>query len=270
MGTPVADPLAEESARQARRQRTACLVERLQAATAASDSAEVAELRHQIVVVNAEVARALARRFRGRGVDLDDLEQTAYVALVRVVNRYAPGRGHDLLDYAVPSINGELKRAFRDGWTVRVPRRIQETQHRLSQTGFDAVAESVVGNARIVELAAATRTSFEDVRDAVAARGCFTPTSLDVPMRDGRGPTLSDLLPDDADDFASAESAILVREAYGVLSARERLVLYLRYVEERTQSEIGLELGVTQMQVSRLLTRIHRLLRDHLTGVPAA
>jgi RNA polymerase sigma-B factor len=235
------------------------------------DEARAEELWEALVLANAQVARALARRFRGRGLDLDDLEQTAYLALVRAVRQYDTGMGHDFLAYAVPTITGELKRHFRDSaWTIRVPRRIQETQRRLERGGAAPAVGESYGNARVESLAELLGVSVDDVDAALSARGCFAPASLDTAIGAGMTGRLGDLIPADEPAQDAVDARMTLQPLWEGMPPRDRQVLHLRYVEERSQREIGDELGVSQVQVSRLLTRIHRDLRRRLTAMAEA
>ena len=256
--------------RDARRGRTAELFRELHG-PAGPDGVRADSLREELVLVNAQVALALARRFRGRGLDLDDLEQVACVALVRAVRRFDGTRSPDFLIFAVPMIVGELKRHFRDqGWSIRVPRRIQETQRRLDRDdGAPAVGERY-DNMRLARLAALAGVSAEDVGAALAARGCFTPASLDVGVGADESGRLADLIPADESVLEAVDARLMLEPLWAGLPDRDRHVLRMRYFEERTQKEIGEDLGVSQAQVSRLLTRIHRDLRRRLSDLPEA
>jgi RNA polymerase sigma-B factor len=256
--------------REARCARTADLFEALQRRGGPQD-AGADDLLEELVLVNAQVALALARRFRGRGVELDDLEQVAYVALVGAVRRYDPALSPDFLIYAVPTIIGELKRHFRDhGWSIRVPRRIQETQRRLEKEDASPAVGERYDNARVARLADQAGVSAEDVDDALTARGCFTPASLDVAVGTSEGGRLGDLIQADDSAVDAVEARLVLEPLWAGMPPRDRHVLRLRYFEERSQREIGEDLGVSQVQVSRLLTRIHRDLRRRLSDLAEA
>lgn len=234
------------------------------------------QLLDQVVVENMRVARAIAARYRGRGVALEDLEQVAHAALVRCVHKFNSKSADDLLSYAVPSIRGEVRRYFRDhGWMVRPPRRVQEIQSQVIATR-DTLSED--GKAPdFASIAAALDVPVDDVRDALRAQGCFQPVSLDKPVGEDGGSVLGDLLAggaaDDNDDFDSAEARVVLRPALRDLTERERRLIHLRFVEGLTQTEIAAELGVTQTQVSRLLSKLLATLRERigqLDSEPAA
>ena len=150
------------------------------AARAAGSDRARRPILHEIVLINASVARSIAHRYARRGIELDDLEQTAYLALVRAVSRFDATRGHDFLAFAVPSVDGEIKRHFRDhGWTVRFPRRLQEVQ-RLIDRELDLAPETTSA-ALVDELAHRLAIPPSDIAAALAARAQLPPTSLDAP-----------------------------------------------------------------------------------------
>lgn len=254
----------------ARRARNTELLEELHGAVPLTGP-RADELREELVLTNAEVAVALARRFRGRGMDLDDLEQVAYVALLRAARRYEADRGIEFLVYAVPTIVGHLKCHFRDhGWVIRVPRRIQETQRRLEDDDAAPAVGDRYDNARLERLADLTGVSADQVNAALVARGCFTPASLDIEVGASGGARLADLLPADSSQIDAVDARLMLEPLWDGLSRRDKRVLRLRYYEERTQREIGEDLGVSQVQVSRILARIHLDLRRRLTDLPEA
>lgn len=229
-------------------------------ADATTDDARREEVVEELIVLNTQVAYAVARRFQHRGVPLDDLEQVACLALVRCVRKFDRDASEDFLTYAVPSITGEIKRYFRDhGWTVRPTRRLQELQARIRALQGDEHPDPE-------HLAAVLDVPVADVTEALRLDGCFTPASLDriVPGTDGGRVPLGELLTSEDDDFRLADARLLVQRGLAVLDARQREIVRMRFVEDLTQQEIGDRLGVTQMQVSRLLRTILRKLRTEL------
>jgi RNA polymerase sigma-B factor len=236
-------------------------------ATRAESSSEKRrqELLEYVVSINMDVAKAVALRYANRGIETDDLLQVAYTALTRAARDFDPGRHDEFLSYAVPTMRGELKKHFRDrGWMVRPPRRIQEAQGRIAR------AESTLGqelgrSPKPTEIADHLGLPLDEVIEAMAADGCFTPASLDRPVDslDGAA-TLGDLLGDPDLSQPAAEARAILAPVVPQLTERDRRILYLRFFEERTQEQIGEEIGVTQMQVSRLLRRILRDLRTEL------
>lgn len=251
--------------RDERRSFTAAMLRR---AAETSDPVERHAILDDVVLANVGVARSIASRYRSRGIPTEDLEQVANAALVRAVHHFDGELATDFLAYAVPSIRGELRRYFRDsGWMVRPPRRIQELQSRVIEMRDRLRADT--GHACThADIARALDVPESDVLEALSAEGCFTPTSLDLPVREGSSSTLGDLLrdPQDADGATAAEARAMLSPVVRQLSARDRSLLRLRYFDERTQQEIADEFGVTQTQVSRLLSRILRELRAGLLG----
>lgn len=226
-------------------------------------------LLNHAVELNLSVAQSIARRFANRGESLDDLEQVACVGLTKAVRGFDPSRGGDFLSYAVPSIVGEVKRYFRDSaWSVRPPRRIQELQAEITPAVQD-LSQHLGRSPTATEIAEALGREVEDVIEALGCAGCFTPSSLDDVGPGEDGYRLADHLGVEEHGFARAEALAMLAHACKVLTPRERRILHLRFIKEETQEQIGLELGVTQTQVSRLLTQILQRLRDELERTPA-
>jgi RNA polymerase sigma-B factor len=222
------------------------------------------QLLEQVVLLNMGVARSVARRYRNRGIAAEDLDQVAYVALVRAADKFDVSLDKDFLTYAVPSIRGEIKKHFRDhGWVVRPPRRTQELQPQVVAAGQE-LTHTMGRSPRPSEIAAHLGVDVEDVVEALAMDGCFRPTSLDVPVGEGGSTVLGDLLEGEDTGLGASEARMMLAPVLQQLSERDRRILYLRFFEGQTQREIGRELGVTQMQVSRLLTRICQSLRAQL------
>ena len=232
---------------------------------ASDDEQERTALRAEVVVLNMGVARAIAHRYRQRGLAEDDLVQAAYVGLVKAVNGFDPSHERDFLSYAVPTVTGEVKRYFRDfGWTVRPPRRVQELQGQIAKVS-NQMTQRLGRSPRPSEVAEEVGLDVESVIEALAADGAFTPASLDVPVGEDGAATLGDLMPEDDVDFESAEARVMLGPAVRSLAPRDRRILELRFFEGWTQEQIAGDIGVTQMQVSRLLSRILRDLRRELT-----
>ncbi len=260
---PSSDPCLTISAREDRGTRTSRLV--AEWADAADDESRDLIIA-RVIETNLPVAEAIARRYRHRGVPEEDLRQVAYLALTKAAQRFDPTAGHDFLSYAVPSMRGEVRRYFRDhGWMVRPTRTVQELQSRI--TAVQPELSTLLGRSpTISELAEHLGESRDDVGEALAAEGCFTPASLDAPVgADGQG-TLADLLGGVDGDHDADEARVMLAPLIRRLSDRDRTILRLRYFEQRTQRDIAGEIGVTQTQVSRLLTRILNELRDELTA----
>jgi len=252
---------AEAPASLSRAERSSRTAELLALAADATDEAERSHLLEQVILINCGVAQAIASRYRGRGVSREDLDQAAYEGLVKAVLRFDPGLDHDLLTYAVPTIRGEVQRYFRDhGWSVRPPRRVQELQWRMNHV-TEELGQELGREPERHEVVARLGVDESDYDEAVQAFGCFQPASLDRPATAGSPSTIGDLIPGDDKEFDVTDARVTLAPVVRQLSARDRRILYLRFFENRTQEEIGQDLGVTQMQVSRLLARILGRLR---------
>jgi RNA polymerase sigma-B factor len=232
-------------------------------AAAAADDDERQSYQDRAVELNMQIAVDVARRYRSRGVSVDDLEQVAYLGLVKAARGFDPERATDFLSYAVPTIRGEVRRYFRDhGWVVRPPRTVQQAQSRITAVEADLCQE--LGRApRPTEIAARLDLDLDLVVEALAANGCFAPTSLDSTPAEGEA-AIGDRLGDDDASFDSAEARIALKPLLEHLDRRERIMLEMRFFKGATQSEIGAVLGITQMQVSRLLSALLARLRDEL------
>jgi RNA polymerase sigma-B factor len=233
-------------------------------------ASETEELTRQLIETNVAVARSMASRYRNRGIDLDDLEQVALLGLTKAAQRFDPSAGHDFLSFAVPTVRGELRRHFRDsGWMIRPPRRVQDLQSRIA-AAQDELESQLGRSPRPSEVAAHLDEDLEDVVEALAADGCFAPTSLDSTVGDG-STTLGALMGQEDRGMRSAEAGVVLAPVIRMLSARDRRILGMRFYEERTQQEIADAVGLTQAQVSRVLTRILADLRaDLVEPKPAA
>jgi RNA polymerase sigma-B factor len=229
------------------------------------DETEHRRLIDEVVVLNMGVANSIAGRYNHRGVSLDDLRQVAYVALVKAAHGYDCTSGHEFLSYAVPTIRGELKRHFRDhGWTVRPPRRIQELQSRIA-TAEGELSAALGRSPRPSEVADHLAADLDDVLEALSADGCFTPSSLDRPVGLDGNTTMGELIGSDDPGRDAAEARTVLGPAVRRLGQRDRRILMLRFFRGWTQQEIAQDIGVTQMQVSRLLSRILGELREELS-----
>jgi RNA polymerase sigma-B factor len=210
------------------------------------------------------LARKLARRYSGAREPFDDLLQVASLGLVKAIDRYDAERGTAFSSFAVPTILGELKRYFRDlGWAVHVPRgaqelavKVEEVNHRLTARG--GRAPSVQALAQYMEL------PVEDVLDALETARAHHAASLDAPHDDGdgEGGSLVETFGRIDQRLTTADDRLTVSAAARRLSDREREVLSLRFVDDLTQSEIAARVGVSQMQVSRILRRSIARIRE--------
>jgi RNA polymerase sigma-B factor len=237
--------------------------EELLAQVEATDDAEERErLRQEVVLLTMDLADTVARRYRSRGIDHEDLVQVGRMALVKAVRGYRCGAGNSFPAYAVPTISGEIKRHFRDfGWAVRPPRRLQELRAGLA-AAEDTLRQELGREPTREELGAALVADAEQVAEAQLTATAYHCMSLDAPTP--TGVSLADSVVHEPTEFGRIEDHDALARALTTLSDRERRILALRFVEEHTQAEIGAALSVSQMQVSRLLSSILGRLRDEL------
>lgn len=209
-----------------------------------------------------ELALSIARRYRGKGISLSDLEQVAMMALVRAVHRFDPARG-DLESYAAVTISGEMKRALRDrAWSVRIPRTLQERALEVGKAA-QGMTQALGRAPRLSELAEALDLTEEEVAEALSARHAFSASSLDAPDETTGLPAL-DRLAEIDDQLAEVEHRGVVLDALERLPERQRLIVLLRFYRGMTQTEIAEVVGISQMHVSRLLARSLAELREIL------
>jgi RNA polymerase sigma-B factor len=213
--------------------------------------------REALVAHYLPLARKLARRYRGAREPLDDLEQIASLGLVKAIDRYDASRGIGFQYFAVPTILGELKRYFRDsGWAVHMPRGIQELALQVAHAERQLAAKTG-REPTYNEIAQFLEISIEDVLAAAEASAAHHAVSFDTPHDDGDGETgtLGDSIGEIDERYDLVTLTASIGPAAKRLSERDRQVLVLRFVEDRTQSEIADAVGVSQMQVSRILSK---------------
>lgn len=222
------------------------------------------ELRDQAVTLNMPFARRVASRYRSSGIEWDDLVQVAYVALIKAVVRFDPETPYRFSAYATATVRGEIKRWLRDhDWVVRPPRRYQNLRLVVTQRESD-LAQTLGGTPRPDVLAAELGVSTRELRESAVACQGRRSLSLDAPMFDSSRTTLGEGVPDPGDDFDTLEWSLTLRDSLAKLDDRAKLILRMRFENEATQAEIGAELGVSQMHVSRLLSRLLEQLRADL------
>jgi RNA polymerase sigma-B factor len=220
------------------------------------------QAREQLVERYLPLARQLARRYHHGREPLDDLVQVASLGLLKAIDRFDPSRETALSSFAVPTILGELKRHFRDkGWSVRVPRDLQELAVRLEPTS-EALTRELGRTPTPNELAERLGVALEQMLEAREAAGAYRAVSLDRPRDDDDEGGIAPALGVEDPGFGEAEDAVTVQRLLWVLSDREREVLRLRFAEDLTQAEIGSRIGVSQMHVSRLIRQAIGRLRE--------
>ena len=232
------------------------------------DNPRRARLREKLITGYRPVAQHIARKYGYRGENPDDLEQVAALGLVLAVDRFEHDRGIDFLSFAVPTITGEVLRHFRDrASTIRVPRRLREMQARIYDVAAE-LAQRLGRAARPSEIAAALGVDVEVVLDGLAAHGAAHTFSLDEPAWEAGGPEararFGAVLGRVEPEFDLVEHRESLETLLENLPERERTILLLRFFGGMTQTEIGDHIGISQMHVSRLLSRTLALLRRRL------
>jgi RNA polymerase sigma-B factor len=228
---------------------------------AGASQAELDAAREDLVRYCLPFAGRLARRYRGRGEYLDDLEQVARLGLVKAVDRYDPERG-SFTAYAVITISGELKRHFRDRtWGVHVPRRVQDLSLEVGHASM-LLTSTLARTPTVGELADRLGVPEAAVLEAVESAAGYSPASLNAPVAEDGALEFGDLLGDVDGDLESVTDKLTVTDLLLRMPARERRMLALRFYGNRTQAEIADELGISQMHVSRLLSRALTWLRE--------
>jgi len=226
------------------------------------DDAGRAAARAHVIDWYLPMSESVARRFAGRGEPLADLTQVAAIGLIKAFDRYDPERGVPFASYAIPTMVGEIKRHFRDaGWTVRVPRRMQELGPRLA-VAAEHLTQALHRSPTPQELAARLGVSRDLVLETRRCASAYRPWSLEQPLAGTEDLRLIDVLSGADPGLDAVDRRETLRWALARLPVRERRVIALRFVGEMTQTQIAARIGVSQMQVSRLLTRSLIRLRD--------
>ncbi len=239
------------------REDTAELFARLRATGDETYRARLAELHMPLV-------EYLARRFADRGEPLDDLVQVGSIGLLKAIDRFDTDREVAFSTYATPTIVGEIKRHFRDrGWSVRVPRRLQELSLRLGKA-TTRLSQELGRSPTVDELATALGVTPEEALEAYEAGLAYSTTSLDVRVNDEEGSTLGELMGGEDARLDTMEELASLAPAVAELDERERRILHLRFFKGLTQSQIAAEVGLSQMHVSRQLARTIRFLRERV------
>src|SRR3954465_9372575 len=215
--------------------------------------------RDQLAEEMLPLARALAGRYANRGEPLDDLVQVACIGIMKAIDGFDLTREVRFSSYATPTVLGEIKRHFRDKtWAMRVPRGLQELQLRVAKAR-DKLTHELGRSPTVEELCAKVGANLEDVLDALQSAQAHRTRSFDEPA--GEDSTLAESLGSSDPELGRAEIRVLLHAAFGVLSERDREILRLRFEEDMTQTEISERIGVSQMQVSRLIRQALARLR---------
>ncbi|MFB7861083.1 RNA polymerase sigma factor SigF [Streptomyces sp. NPDC056069] len=231
-------------------------------------------VRNTLIEMNMSLVRYAANRFRARGDEMEDIIQVGTIGLIKAIDRFDLSREVEFATFAVPYIVGEIKRFFRDTtWAVHVPRRLQEARVELAKAN-EELGSRLGRSPSVAELAEAMDRTEEEVIEAQIAANGYSSTSLDAALGNGDDEdvdaSLSDFIGEEDPALELFEDFHTLAPLVERLDERDRLLLHLRFVEERTQSEIGARLGVSQMHVSRLLARSLGRLREGMLVDPPA
>jgi RNA polymerase sigma-B factor len=221
------------------------------------------QAREQLIEQNLPLVRSLARRYAYRGEQLEDLVQIGAIGLIKAIDRFDLERGVELTTYATPNIIGEIKRHFRDkGWSVRVPRGLQELNVQLSRL-VEQLTVQLARSPTIPELANAAGVEEEEVLEALESGRAYTSLSLSAGGGGGDDDLdLLDSLGTEEHQYAVSEDRALLAPGFKALDERERRILQLRFFEGLTQSQIAQQVGISQMHVSRLIRRSLERIRE--------
>jgi RNA polymerase sigma-B factor len=219
--------------------------------------------RERLVARFLPLARQLARRYASAGEPMDDLIQVASLGLVKAIDRYELDRGTAFSSFAVPTILGEVKRYFRDtGWTLRVPRAIQERRMKVNRA-IPTLTAKLGRSPTTAEIAEHVEATSEEVLEALEAAVAYEPVSLDTsPGSEDDDETWAQSVGQEDPGYDLVEHGATLAPAMAALPERERLILHMRFVQDMTQSEIAKRVGISQMHVSRLIRKALETMRD--------
>ena len=224
------------------------------------------DAREKLVMSHLNLVRFLANKFKNRGEPIDDLMQVGYLGLLKAIDRFDPARGLEFTTYATPTIMGEIKRHFRDkGWSVRVPRRLQELSAKVNQA-TDTLTSQLQRSPTIAEIADYLDATVDEVLEAMESSSAYSSVSLEAPSGadDDDTPSVIDRYATEDSDLAFTDDRIIIEEALASFSPRERDVIEMRFLKGMTQIEIAEKLGISQVQVSRLLRRTLKKIQDKI------
>ena len=223
--------------------------------------------RDQLITMYLPLVRSLARRYSSRGEHFDDLVQVGSIGLIKAIDRFDLTRGVELTTYATPNIIGEIKRYFRDkGWSVRVPRGLQELNIRLNKV-IDELVPKLQRSPTINEIAEAAGATPEEVLEALETSQAYNSVSLQAAPNGESGDDetgLIDYMGTEEAAYDTMEDRTMLAPGFAKLDARERYILHLRFFEGLTQSQIAARVGISQMHVSRLIRRALEKLRANI------
>lgn len=224
------------------------------------------DAREKLVMSHLNLVRFIANKFKNRGEPIDDLIQVGYLGLLKAIDRFDPSRGLEFTTFATPTIMGEIKRHFRDkGWSVRVPRLLQELSAKVNQA-TDTLTSQLQRSPTIAEIADYLDATVDEVLEAMESSSAYSSVSLEAPSGadDDDTPSVIDRYATEDSDLAFTDDRIIIEEALASFSPRERDVIEMRFLKGMTQIEIAEKLGISQVQVSRLLRRTLKKIQDKI------
>lgn len=224
------------------------------------------EAREQLIVSHVNLVRYIAAKFKNRGEPLDDLIQVGTIGLIKAIDRFDPSRGLEFTTYATPTIMGEIKRHFRDkGWTIRVPRRLQELSAKVN-SATDELTAQLQRSPSIEEVADYLGTTADEVLGAMESSSAYSSVPLE-----GQGNNEEDDAPSVIDRYASvdgdleaSDDRMVLEEVIGEFPEADQQAIRMRFIDGMTQVEIAKRLGISQVQVSRMLRRALRRIQDKI------
>jgi RNA polymerase sigma-B factor len=210
------------------------------------------------------MAHRLTRRYANRGEPFDDLLQTATIGLIKAIDGFDPGHGSDFVSYAIPTILGEIKRYFRDRtWSMRIPRRLQEMRAAINQARAE-LGHVLNRSPTVADIAEHLGVSEEAVLEGLEGGRAYRAVSLSTPVGEDSGFELAETLGSNERGYELTELRVAMPAAIACLTEREQRIIALRFYGNQTQEQIAVQVGVSQMHISRLLAGALRKLRDHL------
>lgn len=226
-------------------------------------------IRDKLIEDNLYIAEILAKKYTNKGIDYDDIFQVASIGLIYAVDRFDPERGYQFSSFATPTIIGEIKRHFRDkGWTIRVPRRIQELSKKINNAKIE-LSQTLQKSPTVKDIAEYLGNSEEEVLEAMEASKVYSPQSLDLTYDGGEDSdiSLSDLIGQEEAYYEKIDNNDFLEKAMSILSETERKILIDRYFNKKTQSNIAKELNISQMTVSRLEKKILEKMKTEIEKI---
>ena len=224
------------------------------------------EAREQLIVSHINLVRYIAAKFKNRGEPLDDLIQVGTVGLIKAIDRFDPERGLEFTTYATPTIMGEIKRHFRDkGWTVRVPRRLQELSAKVN-TATDELTVQLQRTPTVDEIAAHLGTTADEVLEAMESSSAYSSVPLEGggSGEDEEAPSIIDRYASVDPDLAASDDRMVLADAIAEFPEADQAAIRMRYVDGMTQVEIAEKLGISQVQVSRMLRRALKRIQEKI------